>query len=114
MRETGSSRSPVTWTTDRAGSCVTSTSIFLDGTPNPQIDEGTELNDLATRVFDAGTAARHRADDYVRTTVVLATILFLLALSQRFTSLQVRVGVLAVAGGLMLYGLLTIATFPRL
>jgi hypothetical protein len=87
---------------------------FMPEYVNPQIDEGTELNDLATRVFHAGTAARHRADDYVRTTVVLATVLFLLALSQRFTSLQVRVGVLGVAGGLMLYGLLTIATFPRL
>ena len=46
--------------------------------------------------------------------MVLATVLFLLALSQRFTSLQVRAGVLVVACGLMLYGLLTIVTFPRL
>ena len=64
-------------------------------------------------VFAAGTAARIRADDYIRATVVLATVLFLLALSQRFRVSIVRVGVLVVAGGLMVYGLALIATFPR-
>jgi hypothetical protein len=81
---------------------------------NGQIEQGSEMNELATHVFEEGTAARGRADDYVRTTVILATVLFLLALSQRFTRLPVRVGVLVLAAGLMLYGLLTILTFPRL
>jgi hypothetical protein len=72
-----------------------------------------ELNERGDRVFDEGTARGH-ADDYIRTTVVLATVLFMLALSQRFKVLQIRVGVLVVAGGLMIYGLVTIATFPRL
>ncbi len=86
---------------------------FMPEYVNAKIQRGSELNDLATRVFDEGTAARRRADDYIRTTVVLATVLFLLALSQRFRILRVRVGVLVLAGGLMLYGLLTIITFPR-
>jgi hypothetical protein len=72
------------------------------------------LNELATHVFDEGTAARGRADDYIRTTVVLATVLFLLALSQRFRVFRIRVGVLVLAGGLMLYGLFTLITLPRL
>ncbi len=81
---------------------------------NPQIEMGLELNERGDRVFDERTAARGRADDYIRTTVVLATVLFMLALSQRFKVLQIRVGVLVVAGGLMIYCLATIATFPRL
>ena len=87
---------------------------FMPEYVNTQIERGSELNELAVHVFDEGTAARSRADDYIRTTVVLATVLFLLALSQRFRILRVRVGVLVLAGGLMLYGLLTIITFPRL
>jgi hypothetical protein len=47
---------------------------------NPQIEKGLELNERGDRVFDEGTAARGRADDYIRTTVVLATVLFMLAL----------------------------------
>ncbi|MET1011802.1 MAG: hypothetical protein ABWY83_05430 [Actinomycetota bacterium] len=86
---------------------------FMPEYVNAQIQRGSELNELAKHVFDEGTAARGRADDYIRTTVVLATVLFLLALSQRFKILRVRVGVLVLAGGLMLYGLLAIITFPR-
>jgi hypothetical protein len=73
-----------------------------------------ELNERGDRVFDEGTAARGRADDYIRTTVVLATVLFMVALSQRFKILRIRVGVLVVADGLMIYGLVAIATYPRL
>jgi hypothetical protein len=46
--------------------------------------------------------------------VMLATVLFLIALSQRFRVRRVRYGVLGVAGGLMIFGLVTILTFPRL
>ena len=81
---------------------------------NARIERGSELNEGATHVFDEGTAARGLAEDYVRTTVVLATVLFLLVLSQRFRNFQVRVGVLVVAGGLMLYGVFAIITFERL
>jgi hypothetical protein len=87
---------------------------FMPEYVNPHIERGSELNERATHVFDEGTAARSLAEDYVRTTVVLATVLFLLALSQRFRMFQVRVGVLVLAGGLMLYGLFAIITFERL
>lgn len=72
------------------------------------------MNEQANATFEQGTQARSVSDDYVRTTVVLATVLFLLALSQRFLVRQVRVGVLIVAGALMLYGLGTIISFRRL
>jgi len=87
---------------------------FMPEYVNPQIERGKELNAEATRLFDEGTAARGRANEYVRVTVVFATVLFLLALSQRFRSSKVRIGVLVVSGGLMLYGLITILMFPVL
>lgn len=87
---------------------------FMPEYVNPLLDHGAELNERADRLFDSGTAARHRADEYIRITVVLASILFLLVLSQRFHIRRVRLAVLALAICLMLYGLVTIGTFPRL
>jgi hypothetical protein len=87
---------------------------FMPEYVNPQIERGEELNERATHIFDEGTVARSLADDYVRTTVVLATVLFLLALSQRFSIFRVRVGVLVLAAGLVLYGIIAIITFQRL
>ena len=81
---------------------------------NPLLEKGARLNDVSDRTFDEGTESRHQADEYIRTTVVLATVLFLLALSQRFLIRRVRVGVVVLAAGLMVYGLVTIMTFPRL
>jgi hypothetical protein len=75
------------------------------------LEQGAALNEQANATFEQGTQARSVSDDYVRTTVVLATVLFL---SQRFLVRQVRVGVLIVAGALMLYGLGTIISFRRL
>ena len=87
---------------------------FMPEYVNPQLERGAQMNELANRRFVEGTAARGHADDYIRTTVMLATVLFLIALSQRFRVRRVRYGVLGVAGGLMIFGLVTILTFPRL
>jgi len=87
---------------------------FMPEYVNPLLEQGAQLNERANRLFDAGTASRHRADEYIRITVVLASILFLLVLSQRFRIRRVRLAVLVLAICLMLYGLVTIVTFPRL
>jgi len=87
---------------------------FMPEYVNDQIDEGNQMNDEATAIFDEGTEAREVSDDYIRTTVVLATVLFLLALSQRFRIREVRIAVLIVSGLLMVYGVGTIISFERL
>jgi hypothetical protein len=87
---------------------------FMPEYVNPQIEQGKTLNEQANAAFEDGTAARGIADDYIRTTVVLASVLFLLALSQRFQIRQVRIGVLVLAGALMVYGLAAILSFERL
>lgn len=87
---------------------------FMPEYENRLLDRGTELNDVSDRLFDEGTGARHQADEYIRTTVVLATVLFLLVLSQRFLIRRVRIGIVVLAAALMVFGLVTILTFPRL
>jgi hypothetical protein len=86
---------------------------FMPEYVNPLLEQGEELNDVADGIFEQGTTARQHADEYIRATVVLATVLFLLALSQRFRLPRVRLSVVAVAVLLMTYGLATILTLPR-
>jgi hypothetical protein len=80
---------------------------------NAQTDRGEKKNALASAVFDAGAHARETGEKYVRTTVLLATVLFLIALSQRFGLLKVRVGLLAVALALLVVSVVEIARYPR-
>jgi hypothetical protein len=76
-------------------------------------DEAAKLNGDATRSFEQGNQARQRSDDYVRTTVTLATILLLVAVSQRFKIYRVRVAVLVFAALLLFFPLYTLVRLPR-
>jgi hypothetical protein len=67
----------------------------------------------SSAAYEAGTAARERGDKYLRNTVLLATVLFLTALAQRFKVRGVRVALLAVCGVLLTIALVFMATFPR-
>ena len=81
---------------------------------NPSLEEARRLNAQASAAFQAGTAARETADRYVRVTVIFALVLFLVAVGQRFRIPGVRVGAMGLAVGLLIYGLVTAATLPRL
>jgi hypothetical protein len=76
--------------------------------------QGVAANQEASRIFDEGTAARKQSEEYTGMTVVLATVLFLVALSPRFRSRRVRFALLLLTGGLAVYALVTILGFPRL
>jgi hypothetical protein len=81
---------------------------------NHQLEEAKRLNDQASATFDEGTRARETADRYVRVTVLFALVLFLVAVGQRFRIRGVRIGAMAVAVGLLVFGLYTAATLPHL
>ncbi len=81
---------------------------------NPRLAQAQKLNQEATDTFLEGTEARETAEKYVRVTVVLATVLFLIALAQRFKIRKVRMGLFLVAAALTVYALVTVATYPRL
>jgi hypothetical protein len=77
-------------------------------------EEAARRNQEATDLFEKGTQARERGDEYVRVTVLLATVLLLVAISQRFTSRRIRV-VLAIIALLMLcIPVARLLTLPRM
>jgi hypothetical protein len=76
-------------------------------------EKGRELTREASRLHEEGVANKEKGDEYVRLTVVLATVLLLIALSQRFKIRGPRIGLLAVAYVMLSVAVYWIATFPR-
>jgi hypothetical protein len=76
--------------------------------------DAVRLNRHASDVFDRGTKSRETGDKYIRQTVLLATVLFLIAVSQRFRLFKVRVALLVVAFTLLAIALSALVTYPRL
>lgn len=81
---------------------------------NAHLEESAKLGDEATKEFEDGSKARSRSDDYVRVTVLLATVLLLVAISQRFKTHMVRVGLAVLALLLLCVPIYRIITLPRL
>ena len=79
---------------------------------NPQMEQAEQLNEHAATLEEAGTEARHTAEEYVRATVLFALVLFLVAVGQRFRLRGVRIATIAMAFGLLAYGLYNLATLP--
>jgi hypothetical protein len=75
--------------------------------------EFTRLDHEATELFDQGTTAREHGDEYVRVTVMLATVLLLTAISQRFHAHRIRLGLIVLAALLLCLPLWRILTLPR-
>jgi hypothetical protein len=78
-----------------------------------ETEKAAKFNNQATEVFEQGTRARQRSDEYVRATVTLATVLLLIAISQRFKTRGVRTGLLVVAMLLLCLPAYHILTLPR-
>ena len=87
---------------------------YLPEYHNPQMEQAEKLNEEAAALEEAGTEARHTAEEYVRATVLFALVLFLVAVGQRFRLRGVRIATIAIAFGLFTYGLYEIVTLRRL
>jgi hypothetical protein len=87
---------------------------FMPQYHNAVAERSAVLDAHASEVFEEGARARETGDKYVRTTVLLATVLFLIAVSQRFGIFKVRVGLLCVGVVLLVLALSLVATYPRL
>jgi hypothetical protein len=85
---------------------------FMPQYHNALADQSTRYNNVASVVFQEGTDARETGDKYVRTTVFLASILFLIALAQRFKVKGVRRMLLGIAFILLIYATYTLVTYP--
>ena len=81
---------------------------------NALLEKSAQLSQKATETFAQGAEAREIAEFYVQRSVMLATVLFLTALAQRFKLRKVRIGLVLVAASLLVYQLVGLAMHPRL
>jgi hypothetical protein len=77
---------------------------------DPELEQSAELSEQATESFEEAVHSRETADNFVRSTVILAGVLFLIAVGQRFDVKGVRIGVLAVAGAFLVTAALVLLT----
>ncbi len=78
----------------------------------PGAAQATHLDSQAEAYFAAGETAAGNEDDYVRATVILASVLFLVGISTHFRRRGIRIGLVSVAGVLLLAGLVAILELP--
>ena len=70
------------------------------------------LDTKADHEYAKGQEAGHTADDYVRTTVILASVLFLIGISTHFRMRGIRIALICVGAVLLLYAAIEILTLP--
>jgi hypothetical protein len=80
----------------------------------PQLRVGERLDAQADEAFATGASAGKTADDYVRTTVFLAVVLFLVGISAHFPLRSARYGLIAFATVLLVASLVRLAQLPGL
>ena len=87
--------------------------IYMPQYHQPQKAKAAKLNAQATVDYAAGEKAGSNADDYVRTTVYLATVLFLAGIGSHFAYRAIRYGLVGVAGALLVVAIALLATAPK-
>jgi hypothetical protein len=87
--------------------------VFMAEYRSARAERARALGVAASAHFERGVSTRETGDRDVRVTVLLATILLLTALSQRFKIAGPRIGVLVVAFSMLGVALYWIVTFPR-
>jgi hypothetical protein len=80
---------------------------------NATAESASANDERATAAFEQGTKARETGDKYLRNTILLATVLFLTALAQKFKVETVRIGLFGVSAVLLLVALYFVGTYPR-
>jgi hypothetical protein len=73
-----------------------------------------KLDLQADQLYRQGQSAGETGDKYVRTTVILASVLFLVGISTHFPVRAVRFGLIAVGGALLLIAAVAILRLPGL
>jgi hypothetical protein len=85
----------------------------MPGYEAPGADEAAKLKRQAAADFERGSDEGKNADDYVRTTVYLASVLFLVGISTRFPVRAARYGLLAVGSSILVFAVVQLIVFPK-
>jgi hypothetical protein len=78
----------------------------------PELASAARLDREADAAFAEGVEAGERSDDYIRTTVFLATVLFLVGISTQFPVRGVRYGLVAFGAVLLVFSVVQLAQLP--
>ena len=71
------------------------------------------LDAKADHLYSLGAEAGDNSDNYVRTTVYLATVLFLVGISGHFRVRGARVGLVAVGGSILIFAVVLLILAPK-
>lgn len=88
--------------------------MFMPSYTSPLDDKAAELDRQASEAFGQGASARETGEGFVRVTVIMAMVLFLVAISQRFNVRKARVGLIVVALVFLVVGLSLLASYPQI
>ena len=86
---------------------------LMEGYHDSGADKLSKMDHEATELFERGTTAREYGDQYVRMSVTLATVLLLVAISQRFRTARIRLALILLAAVLLCLPLWHILVLPR-
>ncbi len=78
----------------------------------PGLAQGKALDEQADEAFAAGASAGETSDKYVRTTVFLASVLFLVGISTQFPLRGVRYALVALGAVLLVFSLVQLTQLP--
>jgi len=87
--------------------------IFMPEYKNANSEQSEKLKHEGETEFEEGIGSAETGESYIKITVLLATVLLLTALSQRFRIFGPRVTVVTVAFGLLVLCMYWIATYPQ-
>ena len=78
----------------------------------PGLREANALNTQADAAFEAGASAGETSDKYIRTTVFLASVLFIVGISTHFPLRAIRYGLVGLGGGMLVLSLVLLTQLP--
>jgi hypothetical protein len=78
----------------------------------PELATSVALDNQATEEYTLGVQAGSNSDNYVRDTIYLATILFLIGISGHFRFFRIRVGLVVLGGLMLIVAVVQIVTSP--
>jgi hypothetical protein len=87
---------------------------YMPELKNPDVEHSAQLNEEASHLFEEGTHARETGEKYVRDTVLFASVLFLVAMAQRAKKRGIRLSINIIAGCVLLFAAVSVATLPNL
>ena len=75
--------------------------------------QGTALESQADAYYAQGQHAGQTGDKYIRVTVILATVLFIVGISTHFPLRSVRIGLVCLSAGLLIFAAVEILQLPQ-